>query len=221
MLTDSETEGMARRRALLTDRERELIADENAESQRYVAISRVRTKIAEELPKDISILEEHHPDLLEELRDAVCENGQPEDIAINDSSSLSGDSNRGRGEADRTSVSPSSDKPEGTGSDYTYDELQSELQEWLEDRPPRTPHAKKAMVRIFELLYENQTMGTGELKEEVYSLVGDEYDNKKAMWDSLNRYLKDVPGIEDAGYAQFGYAGDEVMWEQLVGKYDE
>jgi len=64
---------MSRRRALLTDRERELIADEDAESQRYVAVSRVRTKIEDELPEDVRIIAQHHPDLLEELREVVCQ----------------------------------------------------------------------------------------------------------------------------------------------------
>lgn len=65
---------MARRRALLTDRERELIADDDPdeENYRYQAISRVRNKIQDELPEDVDILEEHHPKLLGELREAVC-----------------------------------------------------------------------------------------------------------------------------------------------------
>lgn len=64
---------MGRRRALLTDRERELIADTSIEDDRYVAISRVRNKIEDELPQDIEILENHHPELLAELREVVCD----------------------------------------------------------------------------------------------------------------------------------------------------
>ena len=67
--------GMGRRRALLTDRERELIADEDKDDQRYVAISRIRTKIHDELPEDIELLRENHPDLYDELRKVVCEDG--------------------------------------------------------------------------------------------------------------------------------------------------
>jgi len=65
---------MGRRRALLTDRERELIASDDVddESQRYVAISRVRKKIKDELPNDVELLAEHHPQLLSELRAEVC-----------------------------------------------------------------------------------------------------------------------------------------------------
>lgn len=67
---------MTRRRAILTDRERELLRDDDAGDQRYVVISRVRTKIQEELVEDVSILQENHPDLYEELRDVVCEGVQ-------------------------------------------------------------------------------------------------------------------------------------------------
>jgi hypothetical protein len=63
------------RRALLTDRERELIeGEEDADDDlRYQAISRVRRKINEELTTDVELLREHHPDLYDELREAVCE----------------------------------------------------------------------------------------------------------------------------------------------------
>jgi hypothetical protein len=63
------------RRALLTDRERELIeAGEEADDDlRYQAVSRVRRKIEDELPTDVELLREHHPDLFEELRQTVCE----------------------------------------------------------------------------------------------------------------------------------------------------
>jgi hypothetical protein len=69
-----DTHTMSRRRALLTDRERELIAGENVtdDTYRYQAASRIRNKIDEELTEDIEILREHHPQLLSELRDVVC-----------------------------------------------------------------------------------------------------------------------------------------------------
>ena len=63
------------RRALLTDRERELIEGESESDDdlRYQAISRVRRKIEDELTTDVEILQEHHPDLYEELRESVCD----------------------------------------------------------------------------------------------------------------------------------------------------
>ncbi|OYR43104.1 hypothetical protein [Halorubrum sp. Hd13] len=63
------------RRALLTDRERELIEGESESDDdlRYQAISRVRRKIEDEMTTDVEILREHHPDLYDELREAVCD----------------------------------------------------------------------------------------------------------------------------------------------------
>lgn len=66
----------------MTDRERELLASEDSEEDdyRYQAASRIRRKIGKELTEDIRILEEHHPKLLEELRDVTCPDreGRPE-----------------------------------------------------------------------------------------------------------------------------------------------
>lgn len=64
---------MARTRALLTERDRELIANEESENRRYQAISEIRSRINEELTTDVELLEENHPELLEELREIVCE----------------------------------------------------------------------------------------------------------------------------------------------------
>jgi len=79
MATQPPADAMTRRRALLTDRERELIAGEGDDSQRYVAISRVRTKIEDELTDDLTILQENHPALYEELRKVVCEGDRGDD----------------------------------------------------------------------------------------------------------------------------------------------
>ena len=69
---------MAKTRALLTETEREQIAGEHGRDRRYQATSRVRSRIKEELSKDVEVLAEHHPDLLEELREVVCEEGDDE-----------------------------------------------------------------------------------------------------------------------------------------------
>lgn len=61
------------RRALLTDRERELIADTDATDHRYVAISRVRKRVQNELPEDVELLKENHPELFAEVREVVCD----------------------------------------------------------------------------------------------------------------------------------------------------
>lgn len=60
------------RRALLTDSEREAISNPDSRENPYVAVSRVRKKINEELSTDVEVLREHHPDLFDELREVVC-----------------------------------------------------------------------------------------------------------------------------------------------------
>lgn len=69
------SERMARSRGLITFTERERIADEDGieDSKRYQAISRVRRRINEVVVEEVDLLREHHPDLLEELREVVCD----------------------------------------------------------------------------------------------------------------------------------------------------
>lgn len=69
----TEKRGMAKTRALLTKTEREQIAGEHGDERRYQATARVRARIQEELTTDVAVLEEYHPDLLEELRERVCD----------------------------------------------------------------------------------------------------------------------------------------------------
>ncbi len=71
---------MGRYRAVMTDTDRVYISGEGnpSESQRMQSVSRVRSRIKEELPKDIEVLEEHHPELLKELRTIVCEENEIE-----------------------------------------------------------------------------------------------------------------------------------------------
>ncbi|EJN58006.1 hypothetical protein [Halogranum rubrum] len=63
---------MAVGRGLLTEREREALAGDASDSYHRKTRSYVRTRI-DKLEDDVEILEEHHPDLLEELREVVCE----------------------------------------------------------------------------------------------------------------------------------------------------
>ena len=67
--------GMAKSRGLITETERKRISDEAdvEDAKRYQAVSRVRRRIKEELPEEIALLEEHHPELLNELQEVVCD----------------------------------------------------------------------------------------------------------------------------------------------------
>jgi len=63
---------MAKTRALLTETDREYITGDAGDEKRYQSASRIRRRISEELPADVAVLEEHHPQLLDELREVVC-----------------------------------------------------------------------------------------------------------------------------------------------------
>ena len=69
---------MAKTRALLTETEREQIAGNHGSDRRYQATSRVRSRIQEEFERDVEVLREHHPELLEELQDVVCDENDAE-----------------------------------------------------------------------------------------------------------------------------------------------
>lgn len=73
-----ETPGMTDRRALLTDREREIVAGDAdvTDDYRYQTISRVRKRF-DRLDGDLEALADHG-DLLEELREIVCEDQDDE-----------------------------------------------------------------------------------------------------------------------------------------------
>lgn len=68
-----------RYRALLTETDRENIAGDGEDTPRRQvdqSVYRVRQRINEELTHDIDVLETHRPDLLDELREVVCEDQQ-------------------------------------------------------------------------------------------------------------------------------------------------
>lgn len=71
-MATAESASMAERRALLTDREREIVAGEAdvSDSYRYQTISRVRKRF-ERLEGDLVALEKHG-DLADELREVIC-----------------------------------------------------------------------------------------------------------------------------------------------------
>lgn len=66
---------MGRYRAIMTETDRDHITGESEPSQQQKdqAVYRVRQRISEELPHDIEVLEKHRPDVLEELREVVCD----------------------------------------------------------------------------------------------------------------------------------------------------
>jgi len=71
MKVDNQSTSMTEGRGLLTESEREAIAGERSDSYRYKTRAYLRNRL-EEVEADVAILEEHAPDLLEDLQEAVC-----------------------------------------------------------------------------------------------------------------------------------------------------
>lgn len=130
---------------------------------------------------------------------------------------------RGNGR-DQPSDAPSgpsedeSEKEDGTSvaaeGDLDNDVLEA-LREFVEDRPPHKAHAKRAAVETVLVLREHGTLSTGDLQDAVYEEVAEEYTDARTMWNSLSRYVEDIPGVEKAGYGEWGYAGDDALRELL------
>lgn len=63
---------MSEGRGLLTDRERDALSGDSSDSYRYKTRTYVRRRL-KKLERDVEVLAEHDPDLLEELREIVCD----------------------------------------------------------------------------------------------------------------------------------------------------
>jgi hypothetical protein len=60
-------------RGILTDYEKDCIAGKKEKQREYEARSRIRARIEGPLVEDIRHLKEHDPELLDELREVVCD----------------------------------------------------------------------------------------------------------------------------------------------------
>lgn len=80
MVTEIEDSAMSQGRGLLTESEREAIAGNASDSYRYKTRSFFRDRL-DKLADDIAVLEEHDSELLDELREIVCEDVEDRDIA--------------------------------------------------------------------------------------------------------------------------------------------
>lgn len=72
MKRPNETPPMSKGRGLLTESEREAVAGEASDNYRYKTRSFFRDRL-DELEKDVEVLAEHDRELLDDLREVVCE----------------------------------------------------------------------------------------------------------------------------------------------------
>lgn len=116
-------------------------------------------------------------------------------------------------EALETRVTALEQTPSGTtdnSSDGT-ESIVSAFAEQLEDRPPRTEHGKQAVVQTFSLLLEDGPLRTGELKERLYPEFEETFSNPDSMWQSIQRYFDEIPGIEKTGHGEYDAVPSQVV----------
>lgn len=107
--------------------------------------------------------------------------------------------------------------PYGT-SDAESDDLAGEVRAYLEenDAPPKTEHGRGAVLDVFRELREHGTMKTGALQDAVYANYTDDWSDARTMWNGIDRYLEDVPGVEKGGYGKWTYADDDAVRAALA-----
>jgi hypothetical protein len=116
-------------------------------------------------------------------------------------------------EALETRVSALEQSSQGTtdkSSDGT-ERIVSAFAEQLEDRPPRTEHGKEAIVRVFSLLLEDGPLQTGELKERVYSEFEEKFSGADSLWQSIQRYFDEIPGVEKTRRGEYDAVPSQVI----------
>lgn len=202
---------MTEGRALLTEREKEALAGDGSDSYRYKTRTYFRSRL-EKLERDVEMLAEHDPELLDELRDVVCADAESGRETGETPSEVSDDQWVGQAAGGRTSPERAAE-----GSDET-DTLITDLRAHLDavDATPKTEHGRDALVDVVRHLREHGTMKTAELKKALYAEYGEHYGSDRAMWESIRRYLEDTPGVDtDAGYGKYGYDGDDAVREAL------
>jgi hypothetical protein len=87
------------------------------------------------------------------------------------------------------------------------------FREQLNDRPPRTEHGEQAVVRVFTLLLEDGPLRTAELKKRLYPEFEDQFSTDDSMWQSIQRYFEEIPGIEKTGHGEYDAAPAQVVQE--------
>jgi len=115
---------------------------------------------------------------------------------------------------------PDDSEPADTAAPATHDHLVDAVREYLdaEDLPPKTAHGRDAVADVFAELRERGEADTSDLRDAVYPAYDDEWSDSRTMWNSLSRYLEEVPGIDKGGYGSWTYTGDDAVREALDGE---
>jgi hypothetical protein len=199
---------MAKTRALMTDTERERIAGltDVEDIKVYQAKSRIRRRIEEELTFDLELLEEHAPDLHEELVDVVCPDPAPAETDT------------------AAAVEPEAEPHTATPpvTDEEDEDLLARAEAVLDELDvPGRPRAvertrRKAIMYAWDRLREEGKMETWRLAADTLGQYWDDPDLNYTtsgaahrgpgyqLWDNCVRdALRELPGVHDGDPWEF------------------
>ena len=194
---------MTDRRALLTDREREIISGEGdvSDSYRYQTISRIRARF-DRLDGDLQALESHGT-LADELRDEICPTDTADGHTQPPREGRESAETRPRDERDQSP--PAVTDTPSTG-DVIDDAVDKAAESW-EDNEARLAARKNAARAVLEGLRE-RPMSRGEMVERYY----DDYDISGQNEDTW--YRKNLAECENAPLkAVASYNSGTRKWE--------
>lgn len=158
-----------------------------------------------QLERRVATLEEHLDVDPEQIRTEETTDERPTQQSASGSSAT-----RGSGETDETDKTPADTHPPQTTETRGEPPLEA-LERYFESNPPRSPAAQQAIITAWNRLRKVGTARTVDLRSHVYEHHSDDYDSAQSAWQSIQRYLTDIPGIEKVGRGQWAYAGDDAV----------
>jgi predicted DNA-binding protein len=100
-------------------------------------------------------------------------------------------------------------------NDLDTDDLTDEIRSYLANHPPQSEDGQAALLTAWKRLREVGTAKTGNLREHTYERHSDGYTDAKSLWQSIQRYFDDVPGVEKSGHGEWTFTGDDTAREEL------
>lgn len=181
-------------RAILTDREKEIIAGsaDVSDSYRYRVVTRVRKKI-ERLGRDLELLDEHHDTLGDELREAVDADG----AAITQGDGADGAITAADETADESPADPDKSEPVRAEDDLTA-AVERVADDW-EGTSEKLEARRQAAQAVLEYVRENGTVSQKEAKQEVYPENPVPNQNEKTWYEkNIRPVLNEVAKYDNS-----------------------
>jgi len=84
------------------------------------------------------------------------------------------------------------------------------LQEYLEKEGPNKEVAQEVMITAANILAEEGSMSTADLKNELHERYGKEYSSKDSMWEStFMRLYSDIPMVSKVSYGEYDFRDEQ------------